>query len=252
MHSAVWPTQQVYGSVAKGYHVLCCLLVAVFACVFMLEIFLLGCAVLLPNELLWMQCVLELLALANRFDLSSLQVSVCDYLIGNLTVTNVCSTLDMAIFFQLERLRKSCLCFIDQNAMTVLKDESFLQLSQKALTQLLQRDSFFAPESDIFAGAAAWCHTNMEEYETSAESPTDSKDTSTSGCVVDSSCHKEVFASVLSHVRLSLMPVEDIFGTVRQSNLFTDTCLLNSMEERIMKPEAENARHRGKLSKSIG
>lgn len=208
--------------------------------------------------------MLELVALANRFDLSALQVSVCNYMIGNLTVDNVCSTLDMAIFLHLERLHECCLRFVDDHATVILKSGQFLQLSKEALIEVLRRDSFFAPEEEIFVAVSGWCKANIDLYlSATGESPAVeegqerqvatfdgasavSGPVSSCGSSSNSSCSKDIFRDVLSQVRLPLMPLDSVFHTVRHSVLFSDSSLLDSLEERLLQPEAE-PRYRGKL-----
>lgn len=49
---------------------------------------------------------------------------------------------------------------MDKHASEVIKHESFLQLSAHALTDLLARDSFYAPEVDIFMAVQSWVAAN--------------------------------------------------------------------------------------------
>ncbi|XP_065183093.1 BTB/POZ domain-containing protein 9-like [Sycon ciliatum] len=168
------------------------------------------------------QTLLELVALANQFNLPPLQTAVCDYLVSNLTVSNACSTLDMAIFFGLKHVRESCSAYIDRNAENILKTSGLFQLSKEALVEMLQRDSFFAPEIDIFKAVAEWCKANSESALPSVE-VSEKSASSCTGCYED----------VLGHVRLPLISISDLFGAVRASKLFSDTFLLDSIEKRL-------------------
>lgn len=83
--------------------------------------------------------------------------------------------------------------------------------------ELLQRDSFFAPEVEIFHGVCNWCKVN-EDYND----------------------------LVMNCVRLPLMSVQDLLSVVRPASLVKPDALLDAIDERT------NARlsrlpHRGKL-----
>lgn len=51
---------------------------------------------------------------------------------------------------------------MDIHASEVISHESFQQLSSSALTELISRDSFCAPEIDIFSGVRSWVDTNSD------------------------------------------------------------------------------------------
>lgn len=51
---------------------------------------------------------------------------------------------------------------MDEHACEVIQHESFLQLSADALNELVSRDSFYAPEIDIFLAVRAWVNANPD------------------------------------------------------------------------------------------
>lgn len=51
---------------------------------------------------------------------------------------------------------------MDEHACEVIQHESFLQLSTDALNELVSRDSFYAPEIDIFLAVRAWVNANPD------------------------------------------------------------------------------------------
>lgn len=84
--------------------------------------------------------------------------------------------------------------------------------------ELLQRDSFFAPEVEIFRGVCNWCQVNEDDNDL-----------------------------VMNCVRLPLINVQDLLSVVRPAGLVKPDALLDAIDERT------NARlsvlpHRGKLS----
>lgn len=93
---------------------------------------------------------------------------------------------------------------------------SFLQSS---LVELLQRDSFFAPEVEIFRGVCNWCKVNEDKNDLA-----------------------------MKCVRLPLMSVPDLLSVVRPAGLVKADALLDAIDERT-NIRLSNLPHRGQLSK---
>lgn len=55
-----------------------------------------------------------------------------------------------------------CFEYMDKHASEIIQHESFLQLSPTALSELISRDSFYAPEIDIFLAIDLWIKANPE------------------------------------------------------------------------------------------
>ncbi|XP_061390585.1 BTB/POZ domain-containing protein 9 [Musca vetustissima] len=147
--------------------------------------------------------ILDTLGLANQYGLSELELSISDYLRQYLALGNVCAILDAARLYNLEKLTKVCLTFMDRNAADILQHESFKSLSKESLEEVLRRDSFFAPEVQIFIAVWDWCKHNPN---------------------VD-------IKSVVSFVRLPLMNLEDLLHVVRPSGILNPDKLLDAIEE---------------------
>lgn len=49
---------------------------------------------------------------------------------------------------------------MDKHAVDILKHKSFLQLSSGAVIGVLKRDSFYAPEIEIFSAIQLWVKVN--------------------------------------------------------------------------------------------
>ncbi|KAI8435404.1 hypothetical protein MSG28_003720 [Choristoneura fumiferana] len=106
--------------------------------------------------------VLDMLGLAHQFNFQELEAAISDYLRQVLALRNVCAVLDAARLYGLDALMDYCYNFLDRNATEVLQHDSFLQLSVEALQGLLERDSFFAPEVDIFKAVCRWFEANQQ------------------------------------------------------------------------------------------
>ncbi|XP_039961038.1 BTB/POZ domain-containing protein 9 [Bactrocera neohumeralis] len=147
--------------------------------------------------------ILDTLGLANQYGFSELEHAISQYLRQYLALNNVCAILDAARLYNLDKLTEVCLTFMDRNAALILQHESFKALSMESLKEILRRDSFFAPEVDIFLAVWEWCknHTNIN---------------------ID---------SVVSFVRLPLMKLEDLLQTVRPSGILDADKLLDAIQE---------------------
>lgn len=51
---------------------------------------------------------------------------------------------------------------MDKHASEVIQHENFLQLSPETLNKLISRDSFYAPEIDIFLAVESWVKANPD------------------------------------------------------------------------------------------
>lgn len=149
------------------------------------------------------QIILDLLGLANKYDFAPLQSSIMAFLHATLNVNNVCLVYNVASFYQLKDLCFACSTFVDAHAAEVMKSDGFLSLSQSALTELCNRDSFFAPEIDIYRGIVRWVTHNE----------------------VDA----EVSRSLLKVVRLQLIPLEHLLKEIRSSKLFDPDDILDAI-----------------------
>lgn len=147
--------------------------------------------------------ILDTLGLANQYGLSELELAISDYLRQYLALSNVCAVLDAARLYNLEKLTKVCLTFMDRNAVDILQQESFKNLSKESLEEVLRRDSFFAPEVQIFLAVWEWC-----KYNKNVE-----------------------LQSVVSYVRLPLMNLEHLLQVVRPSGILDPDKLLDAIEE---------------------
>ena len=88
--------------------------------------------------------------MAHQYGFVDLETSISDYLRAVLSVRNVCLIYDMASMYALQSLLASCHSFMDRHATEVILHTSFLSLSPQGIKDIISRDSFCAPEVDIF------------------------------------------------------------------------------------------------------
>ena len=130
----------------------------------------------------------------------------------------------MASFYQLKDLCSACSAFLDLHALEVMSSDGFLSLSQSVLTDLVQRDSFFAPELDIYHGVVRW----MKHNDVSQDSARD----------------------LLKGIRLQLIPLPSLLEEVRPAGYFDADCILDAIHMAQQTPDIKLG-YRGLLRKSL-
>ncbi|XP_064490258.1 BTB/POZ domain-containing protein 9-like [Ornithodoros turicata] len=162
--------------------------------------------------------VLEVLELAHQYGFVELESGVSSYLERILGVRNVCRIYDRASLYQLKALAAVCRAFVDRHALNILHTDTFYSLSPAALKEMIGRDSFCAPEVDIFRAVCEWVYHNPG---------------------VDP-------APILQQVRLSLMSLPDLLNVVRPTGLVCPNTILDAIKARTESRDAD-LRYRGCL-----
>ncbi len=149
------------------------------------------------------ETILEIFGLAHEYGFTELENAISDYLKETLAIRNVCVIYDAANLFQLQPLAEVCRTFIDRQALDVINHESFFNLSANTLKEMISRDSFCAPEINIFRAVCEWAQRNP-------------------------SCDslKEIMASI----RLSLISTNDLLSVVRNSGLIEADAILDAID----------------------
>ncbi|XP_074092944.1 BTB/POZ domain-containing protein 9 isoform X1 [Macrotis lagotis] len=150
------------------------------------------------------EVLLDFLSLAHKYGFPELEDSTSEYLCTILNIQNVCMTFDVASLYLLPKLTCMCCMFMDRNAQEVLSSEGFLSLSKAALLNIVLRDSFAAPEKDIFQALLNWCKHNP----------------------------KEDHAEIMQAVRLPLMSLTELLNVVRPSTLLSPDAILDAIKVR--------------------
>uniref|UniRef100_A0A182PEW5 BTB domain-containing protein n=1 Tax=Anopheles epiroticus TaxID=199890 RepID=A0A182PEW5_9DIPT len=109
--------------------------------------------------------ILDTLGLAIQYGFISVEKAIVKYLSLKLTVSNVCAVIDAARLFDLADLVATGEKFADRHASDVLQDETFQNITFESLDHLLDRDSFDAPEIEIFHAVRKWCEAKPEDAE---------------------------------------------------------------------------------------
>ncbi|CAL1546096.1 unnamed protein product [Lymnaea stagnalis] len=146
--------------------------------------------------------LLDILSLSHRFGFVELESAISDYLKAILNIRNVCHIYDLANIYSLTSLCNVCKDYMDRNAQEVLGSESFLSLSQASMRDLISRDSFCAPEIEIFRAVCNWAEHNK------GQDPT----------------------PILEVVRLQLMEMHELLNVVRDTGLVSSDSILDAIK----------------------
>ncbi|XP_055299680.1 BTB/POZ domain-containing protein 9-like [Sitodiplosis mosellana] len=148
--------------------------------------------------------IVEIYDLANQYGFDTLKTIILEYLTVNLTLENCVSTLDAAHLYSLDDVQTSCMKFMDCHSNEFLDHITFKELPLTSLCALLKRDTFYAPEIDIFKAICNW----------STNKPDDD------------------IKEALSTVRWSELSMDDYLNVVVPSNILDSTQLLNTMNRK--------------------
>ncbi|XP_022778023.1 BTB/POZ domain-containing protein 9-like [Stylophora pistillata] len=151
------------------------------------------------------ETILELLSLAHKYGFLALESALQGYLKSVLSIRNVCVVFDAAVLYQMNDLCSTCLGFLDRNAVEVLSTDGFSCLTKSALIEIVKRDSFCAPENQIFRAVQEW----VESAEEMSEGD---------------------YKVILDKVRLPLISLHDLFNIVRPSELFSADAILDAIQ----------------------
>ncbi|KAL3875116.1 hypothetical protein ACJMK2_038050 [Sinanodonta woodiana] len=146
--------------------------------------------------------LLDILGMAHRYGFVELETSISDYLKAILNIKNVCLIYDLANIYSLTSLCQVCKEFMDRNASHILSNEAFFGLSQNSVKDLISRDSFCAPEIDIFQAVREWAQHNQ------GHDPT----------------------PILEAVRLPLMTMPELLNVVRDTGLVSPDAILDAIK----------------------
>lgn len=102
----------------------------------------------------------DVLVLAHEYDVKGLITECEEFLMGSITVRNVCYLLGLALKCKLKTLQDACLEFCSDTAFIVLRTEGFYKATQDVVTRLTERDDLnVADELSVFNALWEWSKT---------------------------------------------------------------------------------------------
>ncbi|XP_041447892.1 BTB/POZ domain-containing protein 9-like [Drosophila obscura] len=157
----------------------------------------------LPLSTLAVDKIIDVLVLAHLYGLKDVETAISKYLQQNLAVSNVIVILNAARLYDLDQLTAGCLMFMDNNMVDLLKHDSIQMLSKESFEEVLGRESFSAPEVEIFRTLCKWRENNPNEDN----------------------------QTLFSLVRLPLMTIDDLLHVVRPSGIFKSDIIFDAIDQ---------------------
>lgn len=106
--------------------------------------------------------ILDYLRLIDEYGFEELKLAIATYLENTLSMENCCAIFEAARIFDLKSLIDVSMTFIGTNLKDLLGSNSFQTLLPDSLCTLLVRDSFYAPELQIFNAVSNWYTENPQ------------------------------------------------------------------------------------------
>ena len=172
-----------------------------------------------------MQTALDLLMLADMYQIADLLRSLEDVLCSVINNNTVLSILFYAETHNTDTLRERCLNFVNKHLVSILCSEAILQLPHKHLCQLLSRDNLRIDEVEIFHAVQRFIAYNKPNPDKRSE--------------------------LLKCIRLSEIPADLLGQKVAASGLFPRTEVTFAMISQGGMYSGEDAMPRGRLGECV-
>ena len=169
-----------------------------------------------------MQDILDLFRAADYLRFVSLKLKLGEHLTNNIDIETVLQLYVFSQSYNMKNLYDKCLEYIEKEPNAILKARDFIDLEEEYLIELISRDTFVVPESDILQSVLKWKEHNERSVEDMKE--------------------------ITKCIRLSRFTLEEIFTIVVASGLFSDACLLERVRVQVI-PVLSKTKPRGKICK---
>jgi hypothetical protein len=185
------------------------------------------------NITLKLENVLDVLDLAEKFQVRSLSVLACNFIETNLDYNNVSMVFQAISQYRCPSLYAYCLSFIDKAILNVVKSDSFLDLSEELLILIISRDQLAlkpSEEINIFHAVHVWAKHNAQTSDT---------------IVLSNQADR-----ALKHVRFPLMPKDDLTNIVEQSKFVPQDLLMEAYKNHCVPQQSNHERFTPRLMNS--
>lgn len=116
-----------------------------------------GCMSLIPLNV---NQIIDVYGLVELYDFETLKNFISKYLTTKLSVDNCFEIINAAYLYSRNDLENACLTFLDRRSTKLIKHNTFKSITSTLLCTLLKRDTFYAPEIDIFNAVKEWTINN--------------------------------------------------------------------------------------------
>ena len=100
--------------------------------------------------------ILDILYLANKYIVPVLSTECVNYLLENVQTENVLDVLNATVCFGETRLEKHCWSILSRRTSEILMSESFLEIDEQLLINILQKNCLNVLEIDVFHAVKLW------------------------------------------------------------------------------------------------
>ncbi|KAJ3646549.1 hypothetical protein Zmor_024133 [Zophobas morio] len=166
---------------------------------------------------------LEVLILAHKYCMEDLQNTLIIKLVEAVDLDKIATILNISNMYRFNVLKEACLMFLDSNALDFLRNFDVSELSQESIIEILKRDTFYAPETELFKTVVKWRERN-----------------------------KDVGDSVLKCIRLPWISAQDLMSVVWPTGLVENDVLLKAVAQSLcVKPKEVPSRGRRILDSNV-
>jgi len=180
--------------------------------------------------------VLEILALSEEFGISTLKEMCSKFIQPIVDIENSCTLLEFSSEFKCFSLESFCFKFIEKNINRILGTVGFMELSEKSVIQIIQRDELRLTEEeeiDMFHSIFRWSKNLY--IPSKGDSPE-----------IINKVLREISKNLIVHCRFPLMTSEQLSSIVEPTNFVPKDLLFEAYKFHLtkVKPNNENARFR--------
>ncbi|KAK3609238.1 hypothetical protein CHS0354_009353 [Potamilus streckersoni] len=142
---------------------------------------------------------------AHTYQVDILVNRCSDVLCNSIRVDNACQILQYAVFYNLKKLKRKALDFIDDNAAKILETPEFMELPNETLKLILSGDTFYTDEMKIVEKMFEWAAKKCTEQG-----------------IEQSGIHKRrALGDTFFYLRLPTLPLSDFTKYVAKAGFLT-------------------------------
>ena len=182
--------------------------------------------------------VMEILAAADKLQLSELCHACVDFLRESVNAASVCTILSASMQMNLIPLLKACNKFIMQNGKAVLESEGFKQLTKEAVVSIISNPNLHATEEEVFEAVMLWGKAVTARSSDGDDAVVGDVNGNGNGNTVGAI--RDVLFDVLPHLRLDEMDHMFLFNRVKQAGVFSAEAIVAAMAKKIDKDRPTN------------
>lgn len=116
----------------------------------------------IPLRQMEWQTICDSLSLANEYGIEEMEAMITTHIINTVSPENCVTTFIATSTYASDKLKNAIMRVIDKIATEFLFTNEFKTLPHSLLCSLIGRDSFFAPEANIFQAVLEWCKYNQK------------------------------------------------------------------------------------------